>query len=235
MSTKISIVIPTYNERDNLEKLIKAIFGLQIENLEMIIVDDNSPDGTGKLAESLSHSYPISTIHRNKKLGLGSAVIEGFKLAKGDVLGVMDADLSHPVEVIPKILEELKNFDLVIGSRLTQGGIVEKWSLPRKILSGTGVSLARFLTKAHDPLSGFFFLKRKVIEKTTLYCDGYKILLEILVRGNYLNYKEVPIIFKPRTAGKSKLNFEEYIDYLKLLGRLYFYRLTSRRESPDKI
>jgi dolichol-phosphate mannosyltransferase len=201
----------------------------------MIIVDDNSPDGTGKLAESLSHSYPISTIHRNKKLGLGSAVIEGFKFAKGDILGVMDADLSHPVEAIPKILEELKNFDLVIGSRLTQGGIVEKWSLPRKIISGAGVCLARFLTKTRDPLSGFFFFKRSVIKNVTLCCDGYKILLEILVKGNYLNCKEVPIIFKPRTAGKSKLNFNEYIDYLKLLGHLYFHKLKNRRETPEKL
>ncbi len=220
----ISLIIPTYNEKNNLEKLVHDIFALKIDGLEIIVVDDNSPDNTGELAEKLSHAYPVLVIHRPKKLGLGSAVIEGFKSARGDILGVMDADLSHPAELIPKILEEIKTYDLVIGSRLIQGGRVEKWPLIRKITSLTGILLARPLTRAADPLSGFFFLRRDVIDGVNLHCQGYKILLEILVKGKYQSYKELPIFFKKREADQSKLSWKEYLDYLQLLTHLYFYR-----------
>lgn len=225
MVPEISIIIPTYNERETLEKLIFNIFRLKIERLEVIIVDDNSPDNTGEIAEKLSQLYPVTVIHRKEKLGLGSAVIEGFKSAQSDILGVMDADLSHPPELIPQMLKEIKNHDLVIGSRLIQGGKVEKWPILRKFISLVGVLCAKPLTKVKDPLSGFFFLRRKVIDGINLNCRGYKILLEILTKGKYQTCKELPIIFKTRNLGQSKLSLREYADYSKLLLHLYFYKL----------
>jgi dolichol-phosphate mannosyltransferase len=224
----ISIIIPTYNEKSNIRKLtskIDDIFKKKKIKGEIIFVDDNSPDGTGKIAESLSKKYPVRVIHRRKKLGLASAVIEGFSEAKGDIFGVMDADLSHPTDSIPDMLNPIikGKADFTIGSRYVGDGDVVGWPLSRKIISKGATMLTRHLTDVKDPMSGFFFIKKKVIDNVYLSAKGYKICLEIIVKGNYKKIKEVPITFKDRHKGTSKLNKSEYINYLYNVANLSLY------------
>ena len=226
----ISIVIPTYNERENIEILIPKIFRvLEKEGVEgeVIIVDDNSPDKTGRVAEGMKKHYRIKVIHRSFKLGLSSAVLEGFKVAEGGIIGVMDADLSHPPEIIPDLIEPLfkGEADLVVGSRYVNGGGVKNWSLRRKITSKLAASLAKGLTDVRDPMSGFFFFDRGIIKSVELNPRGYKIGLEIMVKGRYKSIKEVPYVFAERKSGKSKLGFGEKFEYLLHLLRLYLYKM----------
>ncbi|MBI5729142.1 MAG: polyprenol monophosphomannose synthase [Candidatus Magasanikbacteria bacterium] len=217
----VSLIIPTYNEADNLPPLLAEIFEFLPRNLavEIIIVDDNSPDGTGAVAEKLAAKYPITVIHRSGKLGLGSAVRAGLAAAKGDVLGVMDADLSHDPTILPQILSSLATNDIVIGSRFLPGSRVDDWPWWRRLISKVGVSLAGKITKvpAEDPLSGYFFLHRRVIAGVTLTTVGYKILFEILCQGNYATLKEIPFHFRKREHSQSKLNAREHLLFLKQL------------------
>lgn len=221
----LSLVIPTYNEAENIGPLIEEIFNI-LGNVEVIVVDDNSPDGTGKIAEKLAKKYGVRVIHREGKLGLSSAVLEGFSNATGDVLGVMDADGSHPVKALPKMLKKIQEgSDVVIGSRYTQGGNIENWPMSRKIISKGATTLARPLTRVKDPMSGLMFLKKDVIKGKKLNPKGYKICLEILVKGDYNTVAEVPITFIDRQKGESKLNWKEHVNYLRHLLGLYLYKL----------
>lgn len=222
---KIAIVLPTYNERKNLARLVREIFRF-VAYAKLIIVDDNSPDGTGEVADELAKKYDIKVIHRKGKLGLSSAVAEGFKHARTDIIGVMDSDLSHPPEVIPKLLKEMlrKDADIAIGSRNIEGGSVEVWTFYRKLVSRVATVLAMPLTRVKDPLSGFFFLRRKVINGVRINSRGYKILLEILVKGKYAKAVEVPYVFRDRSVGQSKLNYKQYWLYLWDLARLYCHK-----------
>ncbi|VVB53748.1 Glycosyltransferase AglD [uncultured archaeon] len=224
----VSIIVPTYNEKDNIpilaERLFEALKKASIEG-ELVIVDDGSPDGTGDVAEKLGKKYPVTVVHRSGKLGLSSAVLEGFAMATGDYLGVMDADLSHPPEVIPQLVAAIKaGADLAPGTRYAQGGGVEHWPLHRQIISKVATMLAQPLTPLSDPMSGLFMIKREVIEDVTLNPLGFKILLEIAVKGHVSKITEVPFTFKDRLAGESKLNSKEQINYLKHLFALYRYR-----------
>ncbi|MHA1595097.1 MAG: glycosyltransferase, partial [Candidatus Baldrarchaeia archaeon] len=154
--------------------------------------------------------------------GLGSAVVDGFKIARGKVLGVMDADLQHPPEKILELLSAVENgADIAIASRYVEGGEIENWGLRRKIISKGATTLVHMLIPAFkqikDPLSGFFLVRRKVVENINLNPQGFKILLEILTKGNYSTVVEVPYRFKGRELGESKLNFKEYIKYLHQL------------------
>jgi dolichol-phosphate mannosyltransferase len=218
---KVSMISPTYNERENIPKLAAELFELIAKypdiDLELIIVDDNSPDGTGQVADELSAKYPIKVIHRAGKMGLGSAVMEGFRLSERDIVGVMDADLSHDPIIIPEMIYSLNENDIVIGSRFDNESSVENWRLDRKLISVTGVWLAKKLTRTADPLSGYFILHKKVIGKVSLTSPGYKILLEILVKGTYSKTKEIPFRFRTREHSVSKLNSKEYILFLKQL------------------
>jgi dolichol-phosphate mannosyltransferase len=218
---QVSIVTPTYNERQNLPKLAEELFEVVAKDpdidLELIIVDDNSPDGTGEVADTLAKSFPIKVIHRKGKMGLGSAVMEGFALSKRDYLGVMDGDLSHDPIIIPEMISSLKDNDIVIGSRFNAESTVEDWHFVRKLTSQAGVWLARRLTKISDPLSGYFFLRRSALEGVSLTSPGYKILLEILVKGKYSKVKEIPFRFRSREFSASKLNSQEYFLFIKQL------------------
>jgi dolichol-phosphate mannosyltransferase len=222
---EVSIIIPTYNEADNLELILKKIAELRLD-AEIIIVDDDSPDGTGDVAEELKRRYNnLHVIHR-KERGLASAVVEGFKAGSSEIIGVIDADLSHPPETIPKLIDTIKGeSDLAIGSRYIDGGGIEGWNLIRKITSRGAVLLARPLTSVKDSVSGFFFLKRDVIKDVTLDPKGYKIGLEILVKGSYSKVVEIPYVFTNRKIGKSKLNLKEYINYIHHLISLYKYKI----------
>jgi len=225
----LSIIVPTYNERDNLPELINRVEDtFKMLPFELIIVDDNSPDGTAELAEKLNAKYGnIKVIKRHGKLGLGSAVLTGFKEANADVLAVMDADLQHPPEILPKMYDKiLEGYELVVASRYIEGGGCEGWSMRRRVISKGATLLAHMLfpkvRKVKDVMSGFFMLKKKVLKRVNLDPLGYKILLEILVKGNYFSVTEIPYIFKRRRKGKSNLNIKEIWNYI---GHLYKMRV----------
>jgi dolichol-phosphate mannosyltransferase len=217
----ISIILPTYNERDNLEILVKKILKFfNRENIKgnIIIIDDNSPDGTGKVAKKLStiYSSQILYISRPNKQGLGSAYILGFKKALelgSKYILEMDADLSHSPEDLPKFLKEIKKYDLVIGSRYITDGKIINWSLNRKLISRGGTLYAKTILRLpiKDLTSGFKCFKGDVLKKITLdniQSDGYSFQIELTYKIAKLgfNIKEIPITFHERKAGISKFS-----------------------------
>jgi len=232
---QVSLVTPTYNERENIALLAAEIFQVvQAEDdidLELIVVDDNSPDGTGQAAEELVGQYPVQVIHRAGKLGLGSAVMEGFGLSQRPYLGVIDADLSHDPAILPRLIHGLRDCDLTMGSRFGATSHVEKWAWHRKLISQVGVGLARVLTGAEDPLSGYFFLRREVLGELGLTSAGYKILLEILMKGRYDQTLSVPFVFRNRQFSSSKLNWREHLLFLKQILFFSLRKLTGRKGS----
>lgn len=221
----LSIILPTYNEKNNLSELSGRIKTI-IPDAEIIVVDDNSPDGTADFARHLG----LKVILRPTRQGLASAVIDGFRLARGDVVCVMDADLSHPPEVIPEMLELIRSgkADLVVGSRLVKGGGARDWTWFKRFISDLARLPACLLTNIKDTTSGFFMLKRSVLEGVNLNPIGYKILLEIIAKGKYRNSAEVPIIFADRKGSKSKMGPVEMGEYLFQLGMLYFDSLIGK-------
>jgi len=233
---QVSLITPTYNERENIGPLVEEIFQVidrEAEiDLELIVVDDNSPDRTWEVAEALKEKYPIQVIRRAGKLGLGSAVMEGFRLAQRPYLGVMDADMSHNPTVLPQLIKALREYDLTIGSRFGESSQVEKWAWHRKLISQVGVGAARLLTGVEDPLAGYFFLHRSVLDDLCLTSQGYKILLEILVKGRYKNHLSLPIVFRNRQFSSSKLDWHEYLLFTKQI--LYFGLLKLVRQGPGK-
>jgi dolichol-phosphate mannosyltransferase len=228
MPRTLSIVVPTYNERDRLSELVEDIFRVLRANAldgEIVVVDDNSPDGTGDLAESLGRVYPMQVVRRAGKRGLGSAVIAGFAVARGDVLGVLDADLSHPPALLPAMFAAIaRGADVVVGSRYVPGGSTRHWSAGRILLSRAACVLARPLTQVRDATSGFFLLRREVIEDVAIVAGGFKICLELLVRGHARLVVEIPYCFVGRTAGASKMNVWEALGYLRQLRQLMAWK-----------
>jgi dolichol-phosphate mannosyltransferase len=227
----ITLVIPTYNESQNLPILLDRVFsafGSAKLDGKVIVVDDNSPDGTWKTAEELKEKYPgLEVLRRLGKRGLSSAVLDGFGMSKSAILGVMDADLSHPPEKIPELLEPILRgeADMVVGSRYVERGGTEDWTFRRKASSKVATLAVLGLTDVKDPMSGFFFLKREVIDDVELSPKGFKIALEILVRGNYDRVAEVPIIFRDRIYGETKLSGGVILDYLYHVAKLYAYKI----------
>lgn len=228
----LSIIVPTYNEKENISELVEHIFKVFSENEiegEVVVVDDDSPDGTANVAESLRSRYNVQVIVRKNERGLASAVIRGMEKAKGDILCVMDADLSHPPEVIPKMLTHLEKGDaeLVVGSRHVKGGGIENWTMKQKVVSKFASLITRPLTKVKDPMSGFFMLRRDVVEGVELKPKGHRLGLEIIVKGNYKHLIEVPYVLKNRAHGESKLGAKAGKDHLSNAFRLYFYKESS--------
>lgn len=237
---KICVVTPTYNEKENLAELVEKVFSLRIPDLEMIVVDDNSPDGTGKLVEELGKQYPIKLISRPKKEGLGAAYADVFKKVlkfpeaeKPEIIIHLDADLSHDPELIPVFLEKIKNCDLVLGSRYIENGGIENWDIKRKLLSRVGNFYARTILGLpyRDLTGGFKCYKIKVIENmdwNSLSCVGYSFLIETTFRTHKAGYKisETPIIFTERTAGKSKISFVIIMEALWKVFLLRFKKLS---------
>jgi len=233
---RVSLITPTYNECENIALLAEEIFQIigqeSAIDLELIVVDDDSPDGTGEVAEALTDRYPLKVVHRPGKLGLGSAVMEGFRRSDRPYLGVIDADLSHDPAILPQLIKGLREYDITIGSRFGKTSRVEKWAWHRKLISLIGVTSARLLTGAEDPLSGYFFLHRSVLGDLQLTSSGYKILLEILVKGRYQNHLSIPFIFRNRQFSRSKLNWREHLLFAKQI--LFFSGRKLLRRGPRK-
>lgn len=223
----LSVVFPTYNERQNIDLLIDRVeHALAGVPHELVFVDD-STDGTEAVIAEHTRRYPhIVLIHRAARNGLATAVVEGIRRAQGDVLCVMDADLQHPPEMLPRLLAALEQTgaDVVVASRNVPGGAYEAFTATRRWASQVATVLAQlFLSRARlisDPMSGCFAVRRRVVQDVPLRPLGYKILLEILVRGRLGRVVEVPYQFRPRGAGQSKLTWRQQQEYLLHLLRL---------------
>ena len=218
----VSIVVPTYNEAPGLRHFVAAVFAVLHKNkidAEMIIVDDNSPDGTGQIGEELSQAFRVRVLHREGKKGLASAVVDGFAAARGDILAVMDADLSHPPEALPAMIKTITTGEaqLAVGSRYVPGGGTEGWPLRRRVTSIGACLLARVVTGVRDATSGFLVMRRSVVEGVPLNPIGFKIGLEIIAKGRYARCVEVPYVFRDRFAGQSKFGSREITAYLTQL------------------
>ena len=217
----ISLVIPTYNERDNLLPLVERLSSVFAGGkYEIILVDDNSQDGTIDVANQLAAKYPVKIFVRTKERGLATAVLHGFKYAQGNIIGVMDADLQHPPEINAALLKALEGgADLAVASRYIPGGGCPNWGLTRRIISKGASFLAHLFLpstrQVKDPMSGFFMFRRDGLEGVELSPTGYKILLEMLVMGKFSRVVEVPFIFEDRSTGASKMKARQQIDYLK--------------------
>lgn len=232
------IVIPTYNERDNIVPLIHQLFSLRITNLEIVIVDDNSPDGTAEVIASMRDSYNVHLVKRLHKLGLGTAYIAGFKkaLALGaDIVFEMDADFSHDPSDVPKLLETMNDYDLAIGSRRALGGKIIGWSWRRHLTSFGANSFARLLLglKSKDTTAGFRCFRRFVLETIqleTIKSNGYAFQEELLYRVERAGYTiaEVPVLFIDRTKGKSKLGGKDVIEFFVVILRLFLQRFQQK-------
>lgn len=233
----LSVVVPTYNERENIPSLATRVFSsVDSATSELLIVDDNSPDGTAEVVRELAGQYPIRALVRTAERGLATAVIAGLREARGEIVVVMDADLSHPPESIPGLVKALENprVDCAVGSRFVSGGRVDlDWPLHRRLNSLFGRVLARPLTGVRDMMAGFFAVRRSELRLDTLRPVGYKILLELIVRHRWDNCVEIPIEFADRTAGQTKLNLAEQMRYLRHLGRLYGAVLSGSRPARN--
>lgn len=230
----LSLVVPTYNERDGLAALVEALFSVCAAHdigLELVIVDDNSPDGTGAVADELAKTRRIRVLHRAGKLGLGTAVMEGFELASAPILGVMDADFSHPPALVPSLLATMNRTgaDIVVASRYISGGSTPSWPFRRRMLSRVACLLARPLSPIRDAASGFFLIRREVIRGLSIKAGGFKICLEIVVRAWPHRLVEVPYQFDDRELGESKMSTREALGYLVQLRDLFWLRLKGPR------
>jgi dolichol-phosphate mannosyltransferase len=232
----VSLVLPTYNEGKNIAAVIAQLVPVldSVRNLqyEIIVVDDDSPDRTWEIALGQTDKLPqVRVIRRQGERGLSTAVIRGWQIAQGRILAVMDADLQHPPEVVANLCKEmLRGADLGIASRHVEGGGVSDWSLARRIIS-RGAQMIGFMLlpevigRISDPMSGFFMIRRSAIQDRKLSPLGYKILVEVLGRGEVGWISEVPYTFRERVEGSSKLTNRIYFEYLQHLLRLRLYLL----------
>lgn len=228
----ISVIVPTYNERNNILDLIRQIeevfSGAAVPDFEIIVMDDDSPDGTASLVLESGDSRVRVVNRKDKVRGLSAAVIDGFKEATGDIIGVMDADLSHPPVLLPRLVGAVREgYNLAVGSRYVPGGGIRDWPFKRVLVSKVACWLARPVTSVKDPTSGFFFLKRAILENVPLNPLGFKIGLEVFVKSRHENkIKEVPYVFTDRKKGVSKFNLQIIVCYLQQL----FYLATRPRK-----
>lgn len=222
----VSIVVPTYNERQNLPRLVEALAANLAFPYEIIVVDDSSPDHTADLARDLAQRHPIRVIERPAKAGLGSAYRDGFAAARGEVVLEMDADLSHDPRHVPALVEAVvRGAGVAVGSRYVAGGSVVGWGWYRRIVSGVGNGVARAVLRlgVRDVTSGFRAYSReaaKVVQDAR--SDGYSFQVEALhlAKRRGLVIVEVPITFENRTVGKSKLAATEFATFLQTVARL---------------
>jgi len=223
------MVVPTYNEHDRLSDLVDALFGACEAAglaLELVVVDDNSPDGTGVLADELARGRRMQVIHRAGKLGLGTAVVAGFGAASAVVVGVMDADFSHPPALVPQMFAAFQRTgaDVLVASRYLPGGSTPNWPWSRRLMSRLACLLARPLSPIRDAASGFFLIRRDLARSVTIKAGGFKICLELIVRAWPTRLVELPYRFEDRELGESKMSLGEAAGYLVQLKDLYALR-----------
>lgn len=229
---KTALIIPTYRERENLRPICEAIVNLEVD-CYIVVVDDNSPDGTGNVADEIAAMYPgIRVIHRPCREGYGRALVAAFRyilanLPEVEYLISLDADFSHQPQYLPTLIEGLSQADVVVGSRYVSGGGVVNWSLRRRLLSRLGNAYARLMTRLpiHDCTSGFTGYRRKVIESLPLdrlRAQGYSFLIEMKYRAHEQGFavKEFPIVFVERARGTSKMNYRIALEALALVWKL---------------
>jgi dolichol-phosphate mannosyltransferase len=231
---KLALVIPTLCEAGNIGPLlahVRAVLDPLHFPYEILVVDDDSPDDTAAVVSAIAQQDPrVRLLVRKGERGLSGAILFGWQHTDASVLGVMDADLQHPPELLPKLISAIQEGgDLVIGSRYTAGGDLGKWNPIRKFLSATAVwvtwPLQKRSLRAKDPMSGFFMVRRRCLPQAAFQKSGFKLLLEILVRGHFQSVREVPFAFGLRYRGASKANFKVAWDYALLLARLYAGKL----------
>jgi dolichol-phosphate mannosyltransferase len=235
---KLALVIPTLREAENirglLEHLRRVLDPLNI-TYEILVVDDDSRDGTEEIVTAVAGQDPrVRLLVRKGERGLSGAILYGWQRTDATILGVMDADLQHPPELLPELLSAiLEGRDMAIGSRYTPGGGLGNWHPVRKFLSAAAVwvtwPLQKSKIRAKDPMSGFFLVRRPCLEQVVFQRSGFKLLLEVLVRGDIASVKEVPFIFALRYRGASKASFKVAWDYALLLARLYAGKFGLRR------
>jgi dolichol-phosphate mannosyltransferase len=225
----ISVIIPTYNEAAVIEETLRraaAALRSAGEDFELIVVDDASADGTADHVDSLAREIPVHVLRRPGRLGLATAVLDGWAMARGNVWGVMDADLQHPPETLTALAAAMREgADLAIGSRYVPGGGTSDWTWMRRLISRTATHMAATvlplkLAVVGDPMSGMFMIRASALRDAHLNPLGYKILLEVIAKARYKNLVEVPYIFQERERGASKLGARQYVEYLQHLARL---------------
>ena len=237
MAARTLICIPTYNEAENIEALVRQILNVVPGYVEVLVMDDGSPDGTGKIVDGLkAQGLRVNALHRSKKMGLGPAYIAGFQWGMGQGFTrfiEMDADFSHHPSFLPRMLELQEQYDVVIGSRYVPGGGTKNWGLGRKILSRGGSWYSRMILGApiRDFTGGFNGWSREVLEAVdlaSLRSDGYSFQIELKYRAYLRGYRvaEFPIVFEDRKVGKSKMHRRIVIEALK---RVWSFRLASSR------
>ena len=229
----LTLIVPTYNEGENVsiltEAVIVAMEKVEEGGFEILFIDDSTDSTVETLAWlSSKHSF-VRFVHRDHSRGLGSAIVRGFQEAKGDVLAVIDGDLQHPPRILPLMLDLMtEGYDLVIPSRFIPGGGDGGLSLPRKVVSLTARYMAKILLRRvryiSDPTGGYFMLKRHVIDGIDFDAGSWKILIEVLVKGQYTRVAELPYSFQARELGASKLTASAQMDYLRHLKTLFFSR-----------
>jgi dolichol-phosphate mannosyltransferase len=232
-SLRFSLVIPTYNEGANVREMVQILSEILDSAIpgeyELIVVDDDSPDCTWKIAQELIPQYPqLRVMRRQGEKGLSTAVIRGWQVSRGEILGVIDGDLQHPPEILLQIWSEMvKGADLGIASRHLEGGGVSEWSIVRRFLSRGAqmlglMILPEVISRLSDPMSGYFMVRRSAIVGKYLSPVGYKILIEVTARGAIRWIAEVGYVFRERQAGESKVTWKQYVEYLQHLLRLRF-------------
>ena len=232
--TKLCLTLPTLREAGNIAKsldLARAVLDPTGLNYEILVVDDDSQDGTEEIVQAISLADPrVRVLIRRGERGLSGAILHGWENSEAEIFGVMDADRQHPAELLPKLVAAIdEGCDLAIGSRYADGGRLGDWSAVRKFLSAAAVwvtwPIQRGNVRAHDPMSGFFLVRRSAIQNIAFQRSGFKLLLEVLVRGRIRSVREVPFSFGLREQGASKANFRVAVDYARLLARLYAARI----------
>jgi dolichol-phosphate mannosyltransferase len=227
----LSIVLPTYNESKNIRQMVQELNHVLsrdcAERFEIIVVDDDSPDETWNVAAQLARSFPaLRVVRRKGERGLSSAVIRGWQVARGTYLGVIDADLQHPPEIVRGLVQKIqRGADLAVASRNLQGGGVSDWKLRRRLISRAAhliglLILPNVISRVSDPMSGCFIVRRDAVQGVPLHPLGYKILIEVLGRGRCTWVSEVPYVFRERGQGESKISRKIYLEYLQHLIHL---------------
>jgi dolichol-phosphate mannosyltransferase len=225
----VSIIVPTLNEEENIVPLVSQITACAVPFREILFVDDRSTDATCAEIRALERSHPVRLIEQNDgDLGLAGAIMSGARAAEGEILLVMDADLSHPAERIKDLLAPLfaGTADLVVGSRYIQGGSTQGWPMWRRIVSRAGAMLAYPLTGLHDSMCGFFAISRSRLLELAPETSGFKIVFETVVRaGGTLRVREIPITFRERTRGKSKMSLSIALRFFFHWARAMFHHV----------